>query len=383
MKVLWVNPSFLDYRIPVYKKLNELTNNNFYLIYSKSRVPERVIAKINNAIGDHAVGLSNESVLNIPGTGEFEDTDLKLPYQPGLFKAISEIDADIIIGEGFFQWTPAAILKAKLNNKKFLLAYERTAHTERNTPKWRTWYRMIVSKFVDGYSVNGKLTKEYLIELGISEKKIHIGGMSADSKGLVGKLNTMTNDEKNEVKQSLSIENGLAYLYVGQITERKGVVYLLNAWLKHLEEHKNDKLIVVGTGPLYEQYVGEYKFNSSIKLVGPIDYDSIHKYYAISDVFIIPTLEDNWSLVVPEAMACGLPIACSVYNGCYPELVHEDVNGKLFDPLNEMTIIEVLDYFHKVDLIRMGEESVKIEEQYNDASVAMNIYKSCLSLYEH
>jgi glycosyltransferase involved in cell wall biosynthesis len=46
----------------------------------------------------------------------------------------------------------------------------------------------------------------------------------------------------------------------------------------------------------------------------------------------MPTLEDNWSLVVPEAMACGKPVLCSTLNGCWPELVKDDVNGWTFDP---------------------------------------------------
>lgn len=32
---------------------------------------------------------------------------------------------------------------------------------------------------------------------------------------------------------------------------------------------------------------------------GRVQYDEIHKYYAIADVYILPTVEDNWSLVVP------------------------------------------------------------------------------------
>ena len=67
--------------------------------------------------------------------------------------------------------------------------------------------------------------------------------------------------------------------------------------------------------------------------IGGIDYDDIHKYYAMADVFMISTLEDNWSLVVPEAMACGLPVMCSQYNGCWPELVTKQ-NGWVFDPLD-------------------------------------------------
>ena len=375
-KILWVNPSFLDYRVPVYKKLNDLTRGNFFLLYSKKRVPERVIKKIENAIGDNAIGLSNELTINIAGKGEFANTGYQLPFQAGLYKAISQVDADIIIAEGFFQWTPFALLYAKLCRKKILIAYERTTHTERNCPKWRTLYRKCISMLVDGFSVNGQLTKEYLIQLGVNEEKICIGGMSADSEKLVQCVASCCIEKKESLKSKLSLKKGLTYLYVGRVNQPKGVIFLLKGWKKHVEKYKNDSLLIVGPGPLYTQYTHDFSEYNSIKMVGSIDYDLIYQYYAIADVFIIPTLEDNWSLVVPEAMACGLPIACSIYNGCYPELVHEGINGKLFDPLKEQSIVEALDYFHNKNLDLFGKESKMIEKKYNADAVANKIYHS-------
>ncbi len=76
-------------------------------------------------------------------------------------------------------------------------------------------------------------------------------------------------------------------------------------------------------------------------MTGAVDYDAIAPYYKAADCFVIPTLEDNWSLVVPEAMACGLPVATSVYNGCHPELVHPE-NGWTFDPLNKQSLMDVI-----------------------------------------
>lgn len=380
MKILWVNPSFLDYRIPVYKKLLELTNGDFFLIYSKKRVPDRVINKIESAIGNHAIGLANEVILDIPGKDEFANTNYRLPYQPDLYNTISKINADIIIGEGFFQWTPMAILNAKLNHKKFLIAYERTFHTERNCPKWRKIYRKLIAKLTDGYIANGQLTKEYLIHLGVDEQTIQLGCMSADSEELVKNVSSFTFKEEEEeelIKSQLSIKNGLTYLFVGKINERKGVIHLLNAWKKHIKEFKDDSLILVGDGILYNQYTKDFVDCPSINLVGSIDYDTIYRFYSIADVFVMPTLEDNWSLVVPEAMACGLPIACSIYNGCYPELVIEGRNGKLFDPLKEETLIESLKYFHTQDLKQMGKESTIIEKNYSADFVSQNIYKAC------
>ena len=99
---------------------------------------------------------------------------------------------------------------------------------------------------------------------------------------------------------------------------------------------------------------------------------------SISDIFIIPTLQDNWSLVVPEAMACGLPIISSKYNGCWPELVKPE-NGWVFDPLDKINFIETLHNAieNKDTWKKMGEASVKIVADFSPEKIAGQIFKSC------
>ena len=190
-------------------------------------------------------------------------------------------------------------------------------------------------------------------------------------------------EERLFFKRELHIEKKeIIYLYVGQLITRKGVAYLLDAWKEHILSHPNDHLLIVGEGPLFDDFVQGYGFMNSISFVGNIDYSRISEYYAVADVFVIPTLEDNWSLVVPEAMACGLPIACSVYNGCHPELVHEGKNGVLFDTLNKASLLYALSYFHSVDLELFGKESMKIEQKYNPQNTARNIFKAIETVAE-
>ena len=203
--------------------------------------------------------------------------------------------------------------------------------------------------------------------------------MCADSNQLA--LDCASYENTVELKQQLGLVNdGYIYIYVGQLIERKGVNYLLKAWERHHLQYPNDSLLIVGDGPLREEYIAQYEVKNNIVFTGAIDYSEIYKYYAISDVFVIPTLEDNWSLVVPEAMACGLPIACSIYNGCYPELVQEGRNGALFDPLKEDTIVNALSVFHFVDLKKYGEESRVIEKQFNPQQTAQNIYSAVIEI---
>lgn len=156
----------------------------------------------------------------------------------------------------------------------------------------------------------------------------------------------MGQTEIDRLKNNLRVgDRDIIYLYVGRLIELKGIQYLLDAWLEHIQIYSNDQLLIIGNGSLFEKFTFQYGKIDTISFLGEIDYSQIYKYYAISDVFVIPTLEDNWSLVVPEAMSCKLAIASSIYNGCYPELVHEKINGKLFDPLERKSIKEALSFF--------------------------------------
>lgn len=378
-KVLWVNPSFLDYRIPLYKEIDALCNGNFYLIYSKQRIPMRCYEAINKILEKNAIAISENRIFLKKRT-DFANTGIALTYPHGLYRAIKEVKPNAILTEGYFQFSPWAILYAVIHRIPVVIAYERTKHTERNCPLWRRLYRRFVNMFINGYIANGQLTKEYLISQGVKKENIFTGGMCADSLGLASKALSMPEQEKyNFFKTTFGkdpLDTGILFVFVGRMISLKGIQYLLLGWDSHIKNYPNDKLLLVGDGPELQNYKNECKSMHSVVFTGGIDYSQIYKYYAISDVFVIPTLEDNWSLVVPEAMACGLPIACSIYNGCYPELVHKDENGITFDPLNQDSIVEALDYFHHVDIKKFGQRSREIEHDFNPENTAKNVMKA-------
>ena len=112
---------------------------------------------------------------------------------------------------------------------------------------------------------------------------------------------------------------------------------------------------------------------------GSVDYDDIAKYYVAADFFIMPTLEDNWSLVVPEAMACGLPVLCSEYNGCHPELIDSGKNGWVFDPLSREDTFQALKKCaeNKSRLKQMGEKSKEIVSHHTPRHAAQAIFDAC------
>jgi len=57
-----------------------------------------------------------------------------------------------------------------------------------------------------------------------------------------------------------------------------------------------------------------------------------------ADVFVLPSEQEPWGLVVNEAMACGLPVICSDRVGCARDLVREGVTGYVY-PVGEVNAL--------------------------------------------
>lgn len=185
-RILWITHSFLEYRMPFYEALNKLSNNNLYLAYSNSRVPERCINKITPSLEKNALCLEKEKHISFGNTkSDFSCSSISIPYPSGLSKLLSSVDANIVIGEGFFQWTPWALMYSLSKKIPLLLTYEGTVHTERHCPSWRTVYKRLINHFVSGYLVNGSLCRQYLQNQIKAQDKIIIEGiMATDSEKL-------------------------------------------------------------------------------------------------------------------------------------------------------------------------------------------------------
>ena len=383
MKILWVHRTPGIYMIPVFAKLLELTNGSFHMLYSQSAVKKELHECMKLALRENAIAMQNEKKIIIGSTkSNFANTFVRIPYQKGLFKEINKINPDVIITDGFFQWAIAALLSSK--GRKVCIFYERTKHTERNAPKWRVLYRKLVGKLADGFIINGSETREYLESIGFGNYPKIEGCMVADVTMLQNKVQTCPIEIKEEIKKKYCPSSkGLLYIFIGQIVERKGVKQLLEAWELHSQTYTDDALLILGEGVQREDLEQKYGHCKSIHFLGGVPYQDMFKYYASCDVVLMPTLEDNWSLVVPEAMACCLPVATTIYNGNHKELIKDGVNGYAFDALNKEDFVETLSKFHKVDLTSFGQESYKIIQDYTPEIAGEKIYKFCSELIKN
>jgi len=113
-------------------------------------------------------------------------------------------------------------------------------------------------------------------------------------------------------------------LFVGYEFRRKGLEFVIKA----IEKLKNEKikLIVIGNDNKkpYEKLAKELGVVDKIIFVG--QQREVNKFYAVSDVFVFPTMYEAFGLVIIEAMASGLPVIISNIAGV-AELITDGKEG--------------------------------------------------------
>jgi glycosyltransferase involved in cell wall biosynthesis len=218
--------------------------------------------------------------------------------------------------------------------------------------------------------------------LGFPAEKISLGNMTADITLLQSEAAAMPLSEKEKLKRELGIY-GKIMIFIGRLVRLKGVDKLIEAWETVFKTNEGICLLITGDGEEREKLKNTCRDNGikNIIFTGSIDYDSVYRYLGIADIFIIPSLRDNWSLVVPEAMSCGLPVICSVYNGCWPELVRPE-NGWVFDPVDRDNFLKTLKtaWENRDNWETMGKESLRVIKNFAPDKIAESIFSACKSL---
>jgi glycosyltransferase involved in cell wall biosynthesis len=137
---------------------------------------------------------------------------------------------------------------------------------------------------------------------------------------------------------------------------------------------------VLGDGPLraaLEQI--PVPPNLSLRLLGAAPYESLPRVYADADIFVLPTLADEWGLVVHEALAAGVPVLGSLYSQAVEELVRNRQNGWTFVPDRHGDMYAALDdalQTTRCELQRMRQDARREALALSPASVADRLFEA-------
>jgi phosphatidylinositol alpha-mannosyltransferase len=135
-------------------------------------------------------------------------------------------------------------------------------------------------------------------------------------------------------------------LFLSRLEFRKGLNYLLNAFLLVKQEMPDVRLIVAGSGTRlrrrYERWVRKTGLGNDVVFVGFVSEEDKSRYYKTADIFSVPaTGRESQGLILLEAMAAGKPVVATSIPG-YASVVTHGEDGLLVPPRNYHELSQAL-----------------------------------------
>jgi glycosyltransferase involved in cell wall biosynthesis len=154
--------------------------------------------------------------------------------------------------------------------------------------------------------------------------------------------------------------NEINLLFVGRISDKKGLPTLLDAVNILKTKVKNFKLFIVGDGPLKNEMEEKSKnlgLNDYIEFTGRVSNKELTNKFLTSQIVIVPSIVSNYGdteglpVVILEAMAAGKPVIASNVSGI-PEIVIDGKSGILVQPNDEITLANKIQYLSSNQKLR-------------------------------
>jgi len=177
--------------------------------------------------------------------------------------------------------------------------------------------------------------------------------------------------------------NGGYALFVGRLSEEKGIGTLLSAWSQLAG---GQRLKIVGEGPLAAMVKQATATLPGVEWLGALSKIEVRRLMADAEILILPSVcYEGFPLVLVEAFAAGLPLIASRL-GAMEELVAEGDTGRLFAPGKAGELATLLEwaFSHPESVRAMRERARSIfinrytaESNY---SILSEIYRSVLAI---
>lgn len=180
-----------------------------------------------------------------------------------------------------------------------------------------------------------------------------------ESKDMLRKRHRLTNDQ-------------LVFLFLGSVKKIKGADVLVEAVLKLGKDYFTSRdivILVVGGGDMLDglrKKIGDNGLGDVVRFEGQVPYEHVHEYYALADVFVIPSLMEARPLALAEALYNGLP-AIGSNIPTISNTIRDQVNGILAAPgdadsLNEAIRLMADDRTRRENFAKKSREE---KEQFN------------------
>ncbi len=344
------------YKVDLFYELQKNTEDYvFYPVYTNASEDNRTWEADNAKLGNSVILSSRVLKLSTGIDHRY------IHFPPSISPVLDRINPDFVIAG---EYNPAALLAlrwCKRKHRKFIHLTEGTLNSEQNLNPVQRASRKYICKNADGFIAASTRSKEKLMTWGVPEQDIEVALLTVD------------------INPYLSLpympESG-RILYVGSLAERKGLDLLVQALPLIRQKFE---LHIVGDHECEEkeqlkQMLKDKHLDHKVVWRGFLQGEELYKEYQEASVFVLPTREDCFGLVLVEALAAGVPIVASKYaDGSY-DVVKEGINGTIVDPFIPSALARGIESFLHNDTDRraVSQETV---EQFKLSSVIKHYYR--------
>ncbi len=150
--------------------------------------------------------------------------------------------------------------------------------------------------------------------------------------------------DRMALKAELKVANDTMIIgFVGRLVRDKGIYELFEAWEKIQTQFKNVHLLVIGhfdtRDNISSEHINELKLDKRITFISKTD--TIERYYAVMNLFILPTYREGFPTVLLEASSMSLPTIATNTTGCKDAVV-DGKTGILVPPYNSNALYEAI-----------------------------------------
>jgi glycosyltransferase involved in cell wall biosynthesis len=189
---------------------------------------------------------------------------------------------------------------------------------------------------------------------------------------IVVKPNFISKDE------GLGTADNAQAVYVGRLSEEKGILCLLEAWRQVREELS---LVVIGSGPLEGAVAASARGDHRVRFLGWQAPDDVIKVIGESKMVILPSIcYEGLPRVIMEAFSRGVPVVASRV-GAMESLVADGSNGLHFTAGDSADLAaKVSDLYRNADL--MTKMRVCARQEYERRYTAEDNYRQLMDIYQ-
>lgn len=398
----------IQYQSPLYKKLTESGRIDLIVYYySKHGVEKSLDPQFGKVFKWDIPILEGYKFKFLKNHSLFSGFHFFGFINFSIFKEIIKNKYDaVLINSWSYLSDWFVVLAGVLTKTPVFLRAENPFNQEILKSKWKLWLKKIIlGKIlfprIKTFLYIGEENKKFYKFYGVPNEKLVFTPYAVDNSRFINeainlKSQICETNLKNSFRPEIEISsrfrenlkndlginpNAIVILFVGKLIEKKRPMDLLKAFQNVSSRISHISLLFVGDGelkPRLEKYVKDNKLEK-VYFVGFKNQTELPRYYAVADVFVLPSgAGETWGLVVNEAMCFGLPIIISDLVGCGTDLVKYNENGYILPVGNIEKLSEYLEELINNENKRkiFGEKSLEIVQKYNYGNVVDGILKA-------